>query len=173
MTANYRAVAGRSDGMNYFEYINEPANRVDSARNLPFNWRGPMHIVLQAQGFGVESLGNIIDGTSNTLLVGEYATITAPRRRVLWAYSFAGYSVGTAIPDSRTLIPDFDRCANTLGAGANACSRGFGSFHANGQVINFVMADGSVRAISTGIQVDLFASLGSIAGGEYILGAND
>jgi hypothetical protein len=34
------------------------------------------------------------------------------------------------------------------------------------------MCDGSVRAISSGIQVDLFASLGSIAGGEVILEAN-
>jgi prepilin-type processing-associated H-X9-DG protein len=100
--------------------------------------------------------------------VGEYATTTVPRRRVLWAYSFASYSVGSAIPDGRTLIPDFTRCADTLGAGDLACSRGWGSFHAGQQIINFVMCDGSVRAISAGIRIDIFAGLGSIAGGEAV-----
>jgi prepilin-type processing-associated H-X9-DG protein len=76
--------------------------------------------------------------------------------------------VGSAIADSRTLVPDFESCAFALGAGELACSRGWGSFHAGGQVINFVMCDGSVRPISTGIQIDIFAGLGSIAGGEVI-----
>ena len=168
MTGNYRAMAGRSDGENYYEFINNPTQRPPSAKNLPYDWRGPMHVVLPSAGLGPESLTNIPDGTTNTILVGEYATATYTQRRVQWAYSFAGYSVGTAIPDGRTLVPDFERCAFTLGAGELACSRGWGSFHAGGQIINFVMCDGSVRAISTGIQIDIFAGLGSIAGGEPV-----
>jgi prepilin-type processing-associated H-X9-DG protein len=127
-----------------------------------------MHVVIPALGLHTESLGRIPDGTSNTILVGEYATPTVPERRVMWAYSYSAYSVASALPDSRTLIPDFERCAFELGAGVLACSRSWGSYHANGSVINFVMCDGSVRAISSGIQVDIFAGLGSIGGGEIV-----
>lgn len=170
MTSNYRAMAGRSDGFNFFEFINNPPGQAPSAKILDYKWRGPMHIVMPQQGLSVESLSAIssADGTGNTILVGEYATATAPKRRVMWAYSFSSYSVGSAVPDSRTLIPDFDRCAFTLGAGELACARGWSSYHAGGRVINFVMCDGSVRPISNGIQVDIFAGLGSIDGGEEI-----
>jgi prepilin-type N-terminal cleavage/methylation domain-containing protein/prepilin-type processing-associated H-X9-DG protein len=170
MTGNYRAMAGRSDGINFFEFVNNPTNSVPSAKNLQYDWRGPMHVVMPSQNLKCEKLSNIPDGLSNTLMVGEYATETIEARRVHWAYSFASYSVGSAVPDSRTLVPDFKRCAETLGAGDLACSRGWGSFHAGNRVINFVMCDGSVRAISTGIQIDIFASLGSIAGGELVPG---
>jgi prepilin-type processing-associated H-X9-DG protein len=168
MTSNYRAVAGRSEGQNFYEVINNPPNLAPSAKNLPYDWRGPMHAYLPALGFGHESLTSIPDGTTNTLMVGEYATSTADSRRTLWAYSYGSYSVGTAVPDGRTLIPDFNRCAYTLGAGEQACSRGWGSFHAGSSVINFVFCDGSVRAVSTGIQVNMFANLGSIAGADPV-----
>jgi prepilin-type N-terminal cleavage/methylation domain-containing protein len=167
MTGNYRAMAGKSDGKNFFEFVNNPPNAVPSAANLPLDWRGPMHIYMPSQKLYYEKLSNIPDGASNTLLVGEYATETRPARRVFWAYSFASYSVGSAIPDGRTLIPDFDRCAETLGGGDLACSRGWSSFHAGKQVINFVLCDGSVRAIRTSIKLEIFAGLGSIAGAEF------
>lgn len=166
VTSNYRAMAGKSDFKNYFEFVNNPKSDVPSASNLPIGWRGPMHIVMREAGLFTESLATIPDGTGNTILVGEYATSTAPRRRAMWAYSFSSYSLGSAVPDSRTLIPDFNRCAFTLGAGELACSRGWSSYHAGGSIINFLMCDGSVRSISNGIQVDIFADLGSIAGGE-------
>lgn len=168
VTSNYRAMAGRSNGHDFYEFVNNPPRSAPSAKNLPSEWRGPMHIVMPGQGLNVERLSNIPDGTSNTILVGEYATSSAPNRRAMWAYSFASYSIGSAVPDSRTLIPDFDQCAFALGAGELACSRGWSSYHAGGTVINFVMCDGSVRPISNGIRVDIFAGLGSIAGGEPV-----
>lgn len=168
MTSNYRAVAGRSDGENFFEYVNFPTDLVPSAKNLQYSWRGPLHVHLPSLGLGRESLTTIPDGASNTLLVGEYSTITADSRRVHWAYSYSSYSVGTAVPDSRTLIPDFERCAYTLGGGEQVCSRGWGSFHAGSNVINFVFCDGSVRAVSTGIQAYMFSHLGSIEGSDPV-----
>jgi prepilin-type N-terminal cleavage/methylation domain-containing protein/prepilin-type processing-associated H-X9-DG protein len=170
--SNYRAMTGRSDGSNFFEFVNNPESQSPSAKILSHDWRGPMHVYMPSANLYWERLSNIPDGTTNTILAGEYSTSTEPARRAFWAYSFGGYAAGAAIPDGRTLIPDFHRCATTLGAGELACGRGWGSFHAGGTVINFVMCDGSVRAISSGIQVDLFASLGSIAGGEVILEAN-
>jgi prepilin-type processing-associated H-X9-DG protein len=168
MTSNYRAVAGRSEGLNFYEVVNNPPTLAPSAKNLPYDWRGPMHAYLPALQLGRESLTSIPDGTTYTLMIGEYATTSAESRRSLWAYSYGSYSVGTAVPDGRTLIPDFDRCAYTLGAGEQACSRGWGSFHAGSNVINFVFCDGSVRAVSTGIQVNMFAHLGSIAGADPV-----
>jgi len=168
MTGNYRAMAGRSDGVNFFEFINNPLFTAPSALNLRHDWRGPMHIVMPSQNLTTERIANITDGASNTLMVGEYATESIKGRRVHWAYSFASYSLGSAVPDGRTLIPDFKRCADTLGGGDLACARGWGSFHAGRQIINFVMCDGSVRAISAGIRIDIFASLGSIAGDEVV-----
>jgi len=170
MTGNYRAMAGRSDGINFFEFVNNPTFAAPSATNLHHDWRGPMHVVMPSQNLTVERLTNIPDGTTNTLLVGEYSTESIKGRRVHWAYSFASYSLGSAVPDGRTLIPDFKTCADTLGGGDLACSRGWGSFHAGKQIINFVMCDGSVRAISTGIRMDIFAGLGSIAGDERVPG---
>ena len=166
--SNYRAMTGRSDGSNFFEFVNYPLGDSPSAKILNPDWRGPMHVFMPSANLYYENLGNIPDGTSNTIMVGEYSTSTEPKRRAFWAYSFGGYAAGAAMPDGRTLIPDFNRCANTLGAGELACGRGWGSFHAGGSVINFVMCDGSVRAISTGIHVDIFAGLGSIAGGEPV-----
>jgi prepilin-type processing-associated H-X9-DG protein len=52
----------------------------------------------------------------------------------------------------------------------NQCKRAWGSFH-DGGVLNFVMADGSVRSLSTSIEMNaVMPALGSIAGGEVLPG---
>jgi prepilin-type processing-associated H-X9-DG protein len=106
-----------------------------------------------------ESLGAIPDGTSNTLLVGEYHTISTSNRGIFWAYTYTAYAARTAQPNSNYLLADYATCG-----GSNQCKRAFGSLHTGG--INFVMGDGSVRLISNSVDVVLFAGLGSIAGRE-------
>jgi prepilin-type N-terminal cleavage/methylation domain-containing protein/prepilin-type processing-associated H-X9-DG protein len=117
----------------------------------------------------------ISDGTSNTLLVGEYATKTHPARRTFWAYAYTSYNLSdVTIGQSRTLIPDYDLCTVTPPTtnGANQCKRAWGSFHGGGN-INFAMGDGSVRSISPNIDLSTanspFPAMASIAGGEVVV----
>src|SRR5262249_17332459 len=118
-------------------------------------------------------IAEILDGTSNTLLIGEYHTKTQPGRRTFWAYAYTSYSMSdVTIAQSRTLIPDYVLCSQTPPTTNkdNQCKRSWGSFHTGG-IINFALADGSVRGISTNIDVvSVLPALGSIAGGETVPG---
>ncbi len=94
-------------------------------------------------------IGDITDGTSNTMMVGEYHTITANNRRTLWAYAYTSFMQSTfTVGQPRMLIADYDRCVAIGGVGgSNICKRGFASLHTG--IIQFVFGDGSVHAIST------------------------
>jgi len=169
MRGNYRAMEGRSDGSGWWDtrqYSADgkcagSANYYQDARKSL--WKGVFHVVddLLKQ----ETMANIIDGTSNTLVVGEYGTKTHISRGALWAYSYAAYSHGAAVPESRTLLADYDRCVKIGGAGGdNPCKRGWGSFHANS--LQFLYADGAVRPINININMDVFCEQATMAGGE-------
>ena len=156
MPGSYRAVSGRSDGSNF----------LDSAEFLtyPREWRGPLHTV-GIRGLKPESLDDIRDGTSCTLLVGESTTRTQTQYRTFWAYSYAFFSVSAAVAQERTLLGDFDRCKALDGPGhSSPCKRGWGSMHPGG--LNFVLCDGSVRFLSTSIDMELFTGMATIAGEE-------
>ena len=159
MPGSYRAVSGRSD---------DGYNFLDSEMMYDYKKqsRGPIHMV-GAWGFGCESIDGIRDGTSNTLLVGEWSTQTSPGRRTFWAYSFAYYSLSAGTPQSRTLQGDFDRCAAQYDVGMDLpCKRAWGGLHPGG--IQFALCDGSVRWIAAGIDPVLFSNLCTIAGGEVV-----
>ena len=137
-------------------------------------WRGAIHAAYTspAWGFGVEKLRDIKDGTSNTLMVGESTTSTAPARRTFWAYSFAYYTLSGATSQQRTLGPITTPASMRGGAGGEIpCKRQWGSFHPGG--MNFVFCDGGVHFIHTTINLDLFGNLASIAGGEPATSATD
>jgi hypothetical protein len=161
---SYRAVSGRSDvngndtGLNY----------LDSQTTLIHyqkKSRGPIHMVLPLWGFGVETFDTIRDGLSNTLLAGESTTQTNPGYRTFWAYSYAYYTLSGATAQERTLWGDFDRCAAAGGNGEeNPCKRAWGGLHP--ATLNFALCDGSVRSLSTTIDMTLFGNLATIDGGE-------
>jgi prepilin-type processing-associated H-X9-DG protein len=101
-------------------------------------------------------------------MVGEYVTKTHQSRRTFWAYSYTSYNQSSiTIGQTRTLLPDFDECVRIGGlGGSNVCKRGWGSLHGGGR-INFVMADGSVRGVSTSVDVNrVLPAMDTIAGGE-------
>jgi prepilin-type processing-associated H-X9-DG protein len=154
---SYRAVSGRSDdGDNYLD--SEMMFRYHAKS------RGPIHMV-GVWGYTAENFSKVRDGTSNTLLAGESTTLTSPGHRTFWAYSYAYYTLSGAVAQSRTLWGDYDRCAAEGGEGGeNPCKRGWGSTHAGG--VNFVLCDGSVRFLSTSIDMNLFADLATIDGEE-------
>jgi prepilin-type N-terminal cleavage/methylation domain-containing protein/prepilin-type processing-associated H-X9-DG protein len=118
-----------------------------------------------------ERITGIADGSSNTLLVGELTFNDVTRRATFWAYTYASYNQSSIGPQSLHLNNRYGN--NTAGSGCwtpttqyadQMCKRAFGSNHSNG--INFVMADGSVRFVSTSADINLLGALATMARGE-------
>jgi prepilin-type N-terminal cleavage/methylation domain-containing protein/prepilin-type processing-associated H-X9-DG protein len=184
MPSNYRANAGTTFG-GLAGFTNPNGTSLDSGGDRNWDdawngqaawlmqnkgeWRGPIYGVDMRTGMAPARFQDITDGSSNTLMIGEYATKTEPRRRTFWAYAYSSYNLSCiTIGQTRTLLPDFQKCDITPPRtnGSNQCKRGWGSFHASG-VMNFALADGSVRPITQNIEVNtVLPALGSIAGGE-------
>ena len=162
---SYKGVAGqRFLGTNgYWDYPPYADDAVNNQRT-----RGPLHMV-GIEGHDVETIDGMRDGTSNTLMVGEYQTKTDLPRRTFWASTHTFHNLGSPQVESYTRIPDFTQC-NTVNDGMFwQCHRSFGSLHAGG-VIQFAMGDGSVRAISPNIDGGIFEDLATVAGGEVVAG---
>jgi prepilin-type processing-associated H-X9-DG protein len=180
---SYRAVSGRSGAIgrgfwDTFEPQYWPPNWI-----MLKEWRGALHGTADAyngipaqqaygqnnaplsQMGGPERMGNISDGTSNTLFIGEYYNTDVSRRATFWAYTYASYNQSSVTSESRILGESYNKCAQTPGQGSdNPCKRGFGAFHDGG--VNFAMCDGSVRWISYSVDINLLAAMATIAGGE-------
>ncbi|MBY0458540.1 MAG: DUF1559 domain-containing protein [Gemmataceae bacterium] len=120
---------------------------------------------------GPETITAITDGTSNTLLAGEQTFTDVTRRATFWAYTYASYNQSSISDISDTLNNRYGN--GTAGSGCfgpttkfgdQMCKRAFGSNHTNG--MNFAMADGSVRFVSTSVSVPLLRATATMAGGE-------
>lgn len=156
---SYRCVAGRTNGSGWWDN--------SQLSSLPSQWRGPLSTVNSnsSQVNKPPTMASITDGTSNTYLIGEYSTKTTTRRGTFWAYTYTSYNSSDTSDQPRTLINDYDRCVAIGGAGgSNNCKRGWGSFHPTG--LNFANCDGSVAFVSETIDSVVFASGGSMGGGE-------
>jgi prepilin-type processing-associated H-X9-DG protein len=128
-------------------------------------------------GLQPERMTTILDGTSNTIFVGERHTKTHPTRGPFWANTFNLYNSGAtypAIPGGNLYLePDYDRCSapnstypTLQGISANYCKYGWGSLHPAG--ISFLFGDGHVRSIPSTIDQRTFIALSTIAGGEVL-----
>ena len=156
MPGSYRAMSCQSAGTDFLD-----GGEITS---YPPQLRGAMHLV-GILGFHPERFLDISDGLSHTLMVGESTTRTDFPYRTLWAYSFEHYSLSAATPQSRILMGDYDACVAVGGDGNSfPCRRGWGSPHPGG--LNFILCDGSGTFLSTSIDMNLFAALATIAGGE-------
>jgi len=132
----------------------------------------------------------ISDGTSKTVLIGEYTTISQPNpysRSAFWAQSDFGLNLGdVTLPNTTacrgdplhcnatattiTLDPDFNRCA-TIAPGSNfpqPCRRTFSGLHGGGVITNFALCDGSNRGFSNSGDIRILAALATVAGGESV-----
>jgi prepilin-type N-terminal cleavage/methylation domain-containing protein len=158
MTSSYRACNGVNTDANNFWDQDLPTGSLTPATN-----RGAMHIVNTS--FNVEKMASILDGTSNTLLVGEWTTKTNIRRTTFWGYTYTSYNQSEiclgAVPDVFG-TPDY----SLIGNGNTTSKRAFASFHVGG--VHFLMADGAVRFISSNINRPTLAALATIAGGEVV-----
>jgi prepilin-type N-terminal cleavage/methylation domain-containing protein/prepilin-type processing-associated H-X9-DG protein len=171
MPSSYRAVEGKTLNQNASQEKKWFDSQIGSESDGDKTFRGVLHVV-GINGLTVEHQRDITDGSSNTMLVGEYATRTHQRRHTYWAYSWNQYTMSSAMPQPRTLINDYDGCVALSGqqpfdSGVDACKRAFGSFHSGG-ALNFVFCDGSVHAIATSINLNTYTALATMAGGEVV-----
>jgi prepilin-type N-terminal cleavage/methylation domain-containing protein len=173
MTGSYRGVGGRSDGSGWWDNF-------DAYPRLPRRWKGVFHVVdgrttIQDPRWAgqpglpkPENFASIIDGTSNTLMVGEYCTKIdpeSPGRRTFWAYSYGSYNKSDVVPESRTLLNNRARCTATGGLGDyQTCDRAWGSFHPG--VVQFLLCDGSVHQVALTVDMQVLAAAATIAGRE-------
>ncbi len=156
---SYRGVGGRSDGSGWWDS--------HQLASMPRRWKGVLHAVGMHR-LRPERVDDVLDGSTNTLMLGEMGTRTHSNRRTFWAYSYTSYNSSDTTPQSRTLLGDYDRCVKIGGPGGeNACKRGWGSFHPG--IIQYALVDGSVRPMSINIDMNMYAALGSIAGGETLV----
>ena len=168
---SYRAVSGYSLGGGGSEYWDDPtyASNVSEQR-MPTAWRGAMYNYSTNPDDGNRKLGpvqlrQIKDGGSKTLMVGEYHTTTYPARRSLWSYAYTSYNQSSGFPESRTFVPDYERCQRIGGGGVDTCKRAWGSLHANGMMV-FARCDGSAGVIDPNIDVYVFCAGCTIQGSE-------
>jgi prepilin-type N-terminal cleavage/methylation domain-containing protein/prepilin-type processing-associated H-X9-DG protein len=183
MPSTYRCVAGATYGGS--DWWTNPNNPDDGGSNE--NWddasqvpallahfpgdRGVMYAIDPLTGTHPERLTSITDGTSNTLMIGEYSTKNTPGRRTFWAYAYTSYNQSVVTFNAPwTLQADFAACAATPNpSGSNQCKRAWGSFHTAG--LNFAFCDGSVHTISRNVDmIRVLPALATIAGGETIPG---
>ena len=176
-TGSYRAMAGVTTGLAWFD--------AECGRNQPLGQRGVLHSTSDpksptpfptgyvAPPYGIEKIGSVIDGTSNTIAVGEYYTTTVQNRTTFWGYTYTSFNMSEVVlpPQSRQLFSNFTKCdqfSSTSVGGNNPCKRAWGSLHTG--IVNCVFVDGSVRSISTNIDMLQFAAMGTIANSEIIAG---
>jgi prepilin-type N-terminal cleavage/methylation domain-containing protein len=172
-TSSYRGNAGRTAG-NVTWYLGELVS------TEPFDWRGPLHAVLKKDhqvqpdsldkrvliSLQPESIKNITDGTSNTMLVGESTNLFEPRRS-FWAYNWGNYVLSQASPQPDILRGDYDVCMSSPVVGKpKPCQSGWFSGHTEG--MNIQLCDGSGRFMSFDIDLVVFGYLASIAGEELL-----
>jgi prepilin-type N-terminal cleavage/methylation domain-containing protein/prepilin-type processing-associated H-X9-DG protein len=178
MTGSYRAVNGSSDFVGWWD------NEIWVNMANPQALRGVMHwtwtpnrafytgaaVVPARQAAGRERISSITDGTSNTLMVGEsyLAFLADTRRTTFWAYANNSFNQQSVVPQSRTIGKTRAECLAIGGvAGAEPCNRAiWGSLHPGG--FNFTFCDGSVRFLSYNIDLNQFARMATIAGGEVV-----
>ncbi len=164
---SYRAVSGGSDGSCWGDNA-----QMGNQTGWCYRNRGVLHwATVSGNNIAkVEKYKSITDGSSNTLMVGEYHTASRNRRRTFWAYSYTSYNQSSVTwRQSRALNGDYNKCVGIGGAGgSNTCKRGWGSFHEG--AINWCLADGSVHTISVNINMDTLHNMASIEGGETISG---
>ena len=187
-TSSYRGNAGRGDGFVTWYLYEDLPRRIggaDRGTGVHKGWRGPLHSQVVPGGreptdayvLRRESIKDIVDGTSKTLLAAESTNIF-PRRRTFWAYTWGNYLLSQTLTQPRTFSGDYFACRelgevstpNTpiTGRSFRACMSAWYSNHHGG--MNAQMCDGSGRWIAFDTDLNIFAALGSIAGEEALGG---
>jgi len=174
MPGSYRGNEGLSDGTNFWDRYDQLGASVLIAAGRR-NWRGPLHVQNVSVNLKAERIADITDGTSTTILAGEYLTTTIATQghRVFWGYAYWEWSLGgpSRGQGNQTapyvLLPNFDSCAALdPDPWDSRCKRGFSSLH-DGNIM-FLMCDGSVRGITRSVRMPMFEAIATMAGAEVV-----
>ncbi len=170
----YRGNAGRAGGDTGWWDAQQ------NVKGMPSGWKGPIATTCGPEKLWGNNanfcrtetllnpvkLGQVADGTSKTLLVGEQtskpSSRSSERRRTFWAYTYTSYNRSEVVPQTRTMFSDYQRCVDIGGpGGSNPCKRAWGTAH-TGKAIQFAFADGHVDNIPPEINMIAFARMASI-----------
>ncbi len=154
---SYRAVSGLT--------VTRGGPHFDEGNSLDQRNRGLLHVVYGDKS--EETMASVTDGTSNTLMVGEYHTTTHNTRRTFWAYGYTSYNQSSITAGSPNAfgVPDFDKCVSGgLNNHSNDCKRAFASLHPG--IVNFALVDASVRSVPVTIDRTVLNASATIGGGE-------
>ncbi|QDT00897.1 DUF1559 family PulG-like putative transporter [Adhaeretor mobilis] len=173
-TSSYVANAGRGDGsLTWYLYEDLPSSSgAFKTTGAHWGWRGPLHVEVAPQfpqpadRLTRESMRNIADGTTQTLLLAESSNEYEPRRP-FWAWTWGNYIMAQPIAQDRVFDGNYLECPNSTGtsgaypgSGKRACMSAFWAMHPGG--MNGAMCDASARYISFDIDLLAFAAMGSI-----------
>jgi prepilin-type N-terminal cleavage/methylation domain-containing protein/prepilin-type processing-associated H-X9-DG protein len=154
MKSNDRGAFGKSNYVGVFTAVTYDAAGVKTADRLATFYNNSK-----------TSFRNIIDGTSNTLIIAERSA-KSPHNGSMWMgwHDLPGpitnsYEFSTRVRIIR-LSSDVEYAINGTNAFASSSSHPGGA--------QFLLGDGSVRFLSETINIRTFAALGTIDGGEAI-----
>lgn len=119
-------------------------------------------------GMPPEKMKNVTDGTSKTLMIGEYhwLGLSEPAWPAYWAVTQRWSNKAEALADPLLRSTDLTICLeNMTTAPLWACNRSFGSTHA-GDGGNWVRIDGSVAFITSTLDGIVYEAMSTIAGEE-------
>jgi prepilin-type N-terminal cleavage/methylation domain-containing protein len=183
-TSSYRGNAGRTDGYVTWDLWEDmPDIGQTLASGAHRGWRGPLYARLGKLPPNVTRpayelqpclLKHITDGTSKTLLIGEYTNIDVRPRGSFWAYTYASYALSQPVAQPRVFMAEYNKCialgqsgtpnSPLYSTGERVCKRAWWAMHPGG--MNIVNCDGSGGFVSFDIDLYGFAAMGSIAGGD-------
>ncbi len=129
-----------------------------------------------------QTVAGITDGLSNTIFIGEENYDLLPsytvaqldlqgvaRRKAVWQFGSDSIDCQMDFNEAMgsTAVPmNYPKDTSVSGANLEAYIVSFGSKHTNGA--NFLLGDGSVRFIQSGIDAATYSGLGTRAGGEVL-----
>jgi prepilin-type N-terminal cleavage/methylation domain-containing protein len=166
---NYKGVLGGN--FNYGDY----ANATPAFRNGGDGFWGGNGLFALDMWKRPISLTAIVDGTSNTLMVGEdiwtpeYANGDQPGNGFAWAHSVEATLTCAMPPNNTKRIDGSPIDLNSMSHWNWGSYHGFKSNHIGG--VQFVYADGSVRFVPNTVALGVYRALASYAGREVITDA--
>ncbi len=192
--SSYKGVAGRAWGdAPSQEGSFDSYHLAFSSNEMRILDRGPLFVVLVDSTSAAApymkapvKMSQIKDGTSKTMLIGEYTTTSTPSRSAFWAASYFKLNLASIwllnvyktnsqasqLGMSSQFDPDYEKCVDEMTAlgkltrADQPCNGGFTGIHSGGGFINFVFCDASVHIISSNADIKILSDLATTAGGE-------